>query len=369
MNIEISRAALLPALGAVSGVVERRQTLPILGNLLLCASGNTLALRATDLELEVGTQVEAQVSEDGEATVPARKFVDICRALPEGARIKLRTDGDRALVSSSRSRFSLSTLPASNFPSMEVEDSDLRLDLPSAALKSMLDKTAFAMAQQDVRYFLNGVLLEISGERLAAVATDGHRLAKVTSTVTNGLVAEDSTRQVIVPAKAVVELKRLLPLQDELVSVELAERSIRVSVGETVMVSKFVDGRYPEYERVIPVGLPQRAFVDKELLRSALQRAAILSSEKYKGVRVTFAAGTLGLQAHNPEKEQADDEIEIEYSGESVVIGFNVAYILDVIQAVEQPRLEVMFRDADSSAIWFGEGSENETFVIMPMRL
>lgn len=369
MNIEISRAALLPALGAVSGVVERRQTLPILGNLLVSTRGSQLAIRATDLELEVGTQVEAEVTEEGEATIPARKFVDICRALPEGARIKLRTEGERALVSSGRSRFALGTLPAGNFPSIEAEDSDLRLELPSSALKAMLDKTAFAMAQQDVRYYLNGVMLEISADRITAVATDGHRLAKMVSEVASEVGSDQSPRQVIVPAKAVIELKRLLPTQDAFVSVELSDRTMRVSFGETVIVSKLVDGRYPEYERVIPAGLPRRALVDKEALRSALQRAAILSNEKYKGVRVTFGSGVLGLQAHNPEKEQADDEIEIEYDGEPVVIGFNVAYILDVIAAVEQPRVLVVFRDADSSAIWQGEGAEQETFVIMPMRL
>jgi len=369
MNIEISRAALLPALGAVSGVVERRQTLPILGNLLVSATGSQLALRATDLELEVGTQVGAEIAEEGEATLPARKFVDICRALPDGARIKLRTEGERALVSSGRSRFVLSTLPAGNFPAIAVEDAELSLDLPSSVLKSMVDKTAFAMAQQDVRYYLNGVMLEIAADRITAVATDGHRLATLVSDVVTGLDDEQSARQFIVPAKAVIELKRLLPMQDALVKLELSDRTMRVSFGETIVVSKLVDGRYPEYERVIPAGLPMRALVDKEALRSALHRAAILSSEKYKGVRVTFAPGLLGLQAHNPEKEQADDEIEIEYQGDTVVIGFNVAYILDVIQAVEQPRVSVLFRNADSSAIWQGEGAEHETFVIMPMRL
>lgn len=369
MNIEISRADLLPALGAVSGVVERRQTLPILGNLWLRAAGDRVAIRATDMELEVGTSVDAEVSEEGEATVPARKFVDICRALPDGARLRLRTERERALVSSGRSRFSLSTLPAENFPSIDVGAADFALEVSSGLLKRMLDKTAFAMAQQDVRYYLNGVMLELSKDRITAVATDGHRLARVVKTVTTGMDAAQAPRQAIVPAKAVAELKRLLFDRDEPVSLEFSERTLRLSGRGTVIVSKLVDGRYPEYERVIPAELPRHALLDKELLRSALQRAAILSNEKYKGVRVTFGTGILGLQAHNPEKEQADDEVEIEYDGDSIVIGFNVAYIMDVIQAVEQPRVEVVFRDADSSAIWHGEGETDETFVIMPMRL
>ncbi|MGB5834512.1 MAG: DNA polymerase III subunit beta [Thiohalocapsa sp.] len=369
MNIEISRSALLPALGAVSGVVERRQTLPILGNLLVSASDSRIAIVATDLELEIGTRLEAEITEEGEATVPARKFVDICRALPENAQVRLRTEGDRALVSSGRSRFTLSTLPAGNFPSMEVEDSDCKLSFPASLLKTMFEKTAFAMAQQDVRYYLNGVMLELEAGRVTTVATDGHRLAKVVADMDTGLDDAGQPRQVIIPAKAVIEVKRLLPAQDDPVTVELSERTFRVSFADTVIVSKLVDGRYPEYQRVIPVGLPRRALMDKDSLRSALQRAAILSNEKYKGVRVSFDSGTLGLQAHNPEKEQADDEIEMDYDGDPVVIGFNVAYIMDVIQAVEQERVEVVFRDADSSAIWHGEGTDTETFVIMPMRL
>jgi len=369
MNIEIPRSELLPALGIVSGVVERRQTLPILGNLLLSVSDGRLLVRGTDLELEIGTVARADSDEEGDVTVPARKFVDICRTLPEGARVRIRADQERALVSSGRTRFSLSTLPAGDFPSLELGEAELSLEVPSAVLKRMLDKTAFAMAQQDVRYYLNGVMLELGSGELTAVATDGHRLAKMTEALETGIVDEDGRRQVILPAKTVVELKRLLALQDGPAQVELSDRTVRVSFGDTVLVSKLVDGRYPEYQRVIPRDLPRRAVLDKEVLRAALQRAAILSSEKYKGVRVSFGSGSLGLQAHNPEKEQADDEIEMEYDGDAIVIGFNVAYIADVLQAVDKARVEVLFRDADSSAIWRGEGVDSETFVIMPMRL
>jgi len=369
MNIEIPRSELLPALGIVSGVVERRQTLPILGNLLLSVSDGQVLIRGTDLELEIGTLVGVDSDEDGEVTVPARKFVDICRALPEGARVRVRADQERVLVSSGRSRFSLSTMPAGDFPSLELGEARLSLEVSSAVLKRMLEKTAFAMAQQDVRYYLNGVMLELGSRVLTAVATDGHRLATMTEAVETGIVEEDARRQVILPAKTVVELKRLLALQEESVRVELSDRTLRVSFGGTVLVSKLVDGRYPEYDRVIPRDLARKAVLNRDVLRAALQRAAILSSEKYKGVRVSFTSGTLGLQAHNPEKEQADDEIEMEYDGDSVVIGFNVAYIVDVLQAIDMQRVEVLFRDADSSAIWRGEGAESETFVIMPMRL
>ena len=369
MNIEIPRAALLPVLAVVSGVVERRQTLPILGNLLLGASTDGVAVRGTDLELEIATRASADVVDQGQVTVPARKFFDICRALPEAARIRVRSEGDRVVVSSGRSRFTLSTLPAADFPAMEMGDVDFAIELPALVLKRLLEKTAFAMAQQDVRYYLNGMLLELRDGALVAVATDGHRLAKIATALPAGVTAPETPRQVIVPSKSVVELKRLLPAEDVPVRLEVAERTLRIGFGETSVVSKLVDGRYPEYERVIPKELPRMARIDKESLRGALHRAAILSTEKYKGVRVTFATGLLGLQSQNPEKEEAEDAVEMDYEGDSVVIGFNVGYIMDVINAVDPQRIEVHFRDADGSSVWLGEGTEDETFVIMPMRL
>ncbi|KAA6187251.1 DNA polymerase III subunit beta [Thiohalocapsa marina] len=369
MNIEITRAGLLPALSIVSGVVEKRQTLPILGNLLLSASDASLAIRGTDLELEIATRTPAEVHDSGSVTVPARKFLDICRTLPEGAMIRIRKEAERVLVSSGRSRFSLSTLPADDFPSMETGELDLSLDLDASVLKRLFEKTAFAMAQQDVRYYLNGVLLELQAASLVSVATDGHRLAKMSGALAAAVDTGESSRQAIVPAKSVIELKRLLPTDDALVRLEMGARTIRVSFGETAIVSKLVDGKYPEYDRVIPKDLPHVALLAKDVLKGALQRTAILSNEKYKGVRVSFNDGVLGLLSHNPEHEQAEDEVEMEYQGEPVVVGFNVGYIMDVINAVETSRIEVRLRDADGSSIWRGEGTEDEIFVIMPMRL
>jgi len=369
MNIEMARSELVPVLAVVAGVVERRQTLPILGNLLVRATDSGLAIRATDLELEIGTQAAAEVEEAGQITLPARKFFDICRSLPEGARVRVRSDGERAIVSSGRSRFTLSTLPAADFPTMGFEGDGIALELRSSALREILEKTAFAMAQQDVRYYLNGVLLEVGADRVVAVATDGHRLAKAEQGMPAVADGEWEERQLILPAKTVSELKRLLPASDDAVRLEISERTIRVELDDTVLVSKLIDGRYPEYGRVIPAELPLRATVDKDGLRAALQRAAILSSEKYKGVRVTFDAGVLRLQSQNPEKEEADEEVEIDYEGEKVTVGFNVGYILDVLQAAEGNTVEVLFRDGDSSAVLRGLDASEETFVIMPMRL
>ncbi|NEX17266.1 MAG: DNA polymerase III subunit beta [Halochromatium sp.] len=373
MKISVDRSALLPALSIVGGVVERRQTLPILGNLLLKAEDGLLRLKGTDLEIEISSSAVCEVEEAGVATLPARKLIDICRSLPEDTPVQIRVQSERATLVSGRSRFTLSTLPAADFPAMEVPQAEVSLNVEREMLQRMLDKTAFAMAQQDVRYYLNGVLLELSTDRAVAVATDGHRLAKVVAAVGDqegqGIGLKVEPRQVIVPAKTVLELKRLLAGAPEWVRIELSERTLRVDLGKTQVVSKLVEGQYPDYNRVIPADLQRLAIIDRERLKAALQRTAILSNEKYKGVRVTFDDGRLLLQTQNPEKEQAEDEIEIEYSGESVAVGFNVAYVLDVLAAVDASSVEVRFSDAERSAVWQGVGAEDEIFVIMPMRL
>ncbi len=370
MKISVDRSALLRALSVVSGVVERRQTLPILGNLLVVAEDGLLRFKGTDLEIEISSTTVAQIQDAGSVTLPARKLVDICRSLPEGAEVQIRAQGERASVVCERSRFMLSTLPAADFPVMETPEADISLEIPREVLQRLLEKTSFAMAQQDVRYYLNGVLLELSAGRAVAVATDGHRLAKAVATISEmeaGLSEEP--KRVIVPAKTVLELKRLLTAAPEAVRVELSERTLRVELGGTMLVSKLVEGQYPDYNRVIPADLGRHATMNRERLRVALQRTAILSNEKYKGVRVSFDQNRLGLQTQNPEKEEAEDEIEIDYKGEPVSVGFNLGYVLDVLSAVDAESVEVRFRDAESSALWQGLGAEDETFVIMPMRL
>ncbi len=368
MKIEIPRDELLGALGIVGGVVERRQTLPILANVLLRVEDGELQLATTDLELGITTRMGAvRTADAGSVTVPARKLMDFCRSLQEGTRVTLRTDGDRCLVWSGRARFTLSTLPAGDFPSIAAEEGMMAVHLPAGDLKRLLEKTAFAMAHQDVRYYLNGVLIELADDGLTAVATDGHRLACFSVDLSSDVSGVG--QQLILPAKTVTELRRLLPEDDALVEFQWGERSIRVKLGSTVLSSKLVDGKYPEYQRVIPKGLPRRAVLERDSMRTALQRAAILSNEKYKGVRVTFGQGALGLQAQNPEHEVAEDELETDYTGESVTIGFNVAYLLDALQSIEVEQVEVAFQDADSSSIWRGLGCDSETFVVMPMRL
>ncbi|EXJ17138.1 DNA polymerase III subunit beta [Imhoffiella purpurea] len=366
MEFVVNRETLWPIVGKVIGVVERRQTLPILGNLLVKAQGQQVRFTGSDLEVEVSAECAADVSEEGETTVPARKLADICRSLEEGADIRFQTKNDRCVLTARRGRFALGVLPATDYPTMEIEQGGRGISLPENVLKRLLEKTAFAMAQQDVRYYLNGLLIEFQGEDMIAVATDGHRLARY-KIRPGGDFGEG--RQVIVPSKTVLELKRLLSNSEEMVELLVGAKSVRIAVGHTTMVSKLVDGRYPDYERVIPRSLEKTATLDKDELKGALSRTAILSNEKYRGVRLAFGDGVLRLLAHNPEQEEAEEEIESDYSGEAISIGFNVAYLMDVLNAIDAEKVQVQFQDADSSSIWRGRDSDDETYVVMPMRL
>lgn len=366
MELSANREILLPALATAVSVVERRQTLPILGNLLLEAEGEELRLVGTDLEVEIQSRCAANIVSSGQVTVPARKLLDICRSIPDGCDVKIRLGAERCTLSAGRARFVLGTLAASDFPRMDDDVGGARIDLPERFLKRLLDKTAFAMAQQDVRYYLNGLFLQFDSSGVTAVATDGHRLAKLR---VETILDFGDPIQVILPSKTVLELKRQLTVSEDPVALTVGDKSIRVVVGATRITSKLIDGRYPDYERAIPKDLTRAASADRESLRRALARTAILSNEKYRGLRLSFGENVLRLQAHNPEQEQAEEEMELEYGGEETSVGFNVGYLMDVLGAVEQDDIQVCFKDGDSSSIWRGVGAEDETYVVMPMRL
>jgi len=366
MDVKIGREQLLPVLSRVVAVVERRQTLPILGNLLLRAQDGGLVIVGTDMEIEIRSRCAADLIEEGEGTVPARKLGDIVRSLADGSEVRLKIAGDRCVLTAGRGRYVLGTLPAQDFPLMEAISPEVVIEIEEGVLKRIFEKTAFAMAQQDVRYYLNGLLLELDESGLRAVATDGHRLASYAHACALGL---PESRAVIIPYKTVNELRRQLCLGSNLVRIEIGERLIRFVLGDSVCSSKLVDGRYPEYGRVIPAGLSKVAVADRELLKKALSRTAILSNEKYRGLRVSFEAGGLRLVAHNPEQEEAVEEMELGYDGESTVIGFNVAYLADLLAAVDTGQVEVHFDDGSSSSLWRGLGAAAETYVVMPMRL
>jgi DNA polymerase-3 subunit beta len=366
MNFTISRELLLRPLQAVIGVVERRQTMPILSNILLAVHDDKISVTATDLEVELVAKSKVNdIGTAGDITVPARKMLDICRALPDESTINLQLEGDRLVIKSGRTRFVLATLPAADFPIIDDIDANRDIRLAQKDLRRLLEKTQFSMAQQDVRYYLNGLLLETGKGVVRTVATDGHRLALCEVTVEE---QEGAPLQVIIPRKGVLELHRLLEDENE-VELSIGSNHIRATIGDIRFTSKLIDGRFPDYDRVIPVPDGNILKASREYLRSALQRAAILSNEKYRGIRLGIGKDCLMLQANNPDQEEAQDELEVEYDGEDLEIGFNVNYLLDALAAVEAEEVEVGFVDTNSSCIIQGPDSEHARFVVMPMRL
>lgn len=364
MKLTAKREDLLAPLQSVIGVVERRQTMPVLANVLLSARDKRLSVTGTDLEVELVAATQVQVDMPGDVTVPGRKFVDILRALPGGVDVALATEGERVTVRAGRSRFTLSTLPAAEFPVLEEIHAQQTLTVPQGEFRRLIDKTHFSMAQQDVRYYLNGLLLETEDSTLRAVATDGHRLALCEISLTEPARGA----QVIVPRKAVLELQRILGT-DGTIELAVGTNHIRAQIGDIRFTSKLIDGRFPEYGRVIPDNPPKVAQADRELLRQALQRTAILANEKYRGIRVAMKPDLLTLQAHNPEHEEAEDQVEVSYTGDEVEIGFNVTYLLDALSAIETDQVELGFTDANSSCLIRAPGLAQARYVVMPMRL
>ncbi|MEY1660628.1 DNA polymerase III subunit beta [Isoalcanivorax beigongshangi] len=367
MRFTINRELLLKPLQQVAGVVERRQTLPVLANVLIEVSDQRLSLTGTDLELELVARLplEGDGQQLGETTVPARKLLDICKSLPAESEIRFEVDGERMVVRSGRSRFTLSTLPASDFPSLEEEVGGASLEIEPEQLRRLIDNTAFSMAQQDVRYYLNGMLLELGKNRLRAVATDGHRLAMADAEVAG--ISEEV--QVIVPRKGVMELARLLGDGATAIRLTVGKNHVRLVVGDITFTTKLVDGKFPEYERVIPKDTPRRVSADRETLRQALGRVAILSNEKYRGVRLQLSDGMLRIQANNPEQEEAEEEVSVSFQGDELEIGFNVSYLIDVLNALHGTEVQLQLGDSNSSAVVVDPNTSGTLYVVMPMRL
>jgi DNA polymerase III subunit beta len=365
MKFSAARETLLKPLQTVVGVVERRQTMPILSNVLLSTQGTKLSITATDLEVEMVAEAEVKSESNGDITVPGRKLHDIFRALPEGTTVELNLAGERLTIKAGRSRFTLSTLRAADFPTIDEIGAKQTLRLNKLDLRRLVEKTHFSMAQQDVRYYLNGLLLETDKKRLRAVATDGHRLAL---SEVDLLSAATRDEQLIVPRKGVLELSRLLDGDGE-VQVALGTNHVRVELDGVRLTSKLIDGRFPEYSRVVPAQPKNIIKADRNLFRQALQRTAILSNEKYRGVRLELAPNSVVLQANNPEQEEAVETLEVEYSGDAMEIGFNVNYLLDALAAVDSEQVEFGVTDGNSSCLIREPGTDRTKFVVMPMRL
>lgn len=366
MKIVTDRDTLLKPLQQIAGVVERRQTLPILANILINAKDDQLVITATDLEIEMKTNASIRFDGELDFTLPARKLIDICRALPEKAEIQLDIEGERAVLRSGKSRFTLGILPAQDYPAIEPSASNQQFKIREERLKHLIEKTQFAMAQQDVRYYLNGMLLEVKGGTIKAVATDGHRLAL---SQVDCPTDETVDAQVIVPRKAVLELGRLLSEQDQEILVDISSNHIRLNLGETIFTTKLIDGKFPDYERVIPKGFDKDVIAGRDELRQSLQRTSILSNEKYRGIRFQFLPGRLELLAHNPEQEEAQEELEIDYQGDELVIGFNVGYLIEVLNVIDSEQVNISLLDANSSCLVEDPSSPGNKYVVMPMRI
>ncbi|MEN8212900.1 MAG: DNA polymerase III subunit beta [Pseudomonadota bacterium] len=366
MIINTTREMLLGPLLQINGVVERRQTLPILANVLIQCQSDQLTLIATDLEVEIQTTMPAECSEAREITLPARKLLDICKALPEGLDISINVEKERALLRAGRGRYSLGILPATEYPAIESHDSLQQISIPENRFKQLLDKTAFAMAQQDVRYYLNGLLLEITQDRARAVSTDGHRLALCDVAIQ---LDSGEHHKIILPRKAVLEFGRMLTESDEPVTISLSSNHVRFQRSNTVFTSKLIDGNFPDYERVIPAPGGSVMEVSTDLLKQALQRAAILSNEKYRGIRFSFNENALTLTASNPEHDEAEEILEVAYDGDEMSIGFNVGYVLDALNAIDTEEVHFVLSDPGSSSVLTNKDRDDCLYVIMPMRL
>ncbi len=367
MKLTINREALLKPLQLVAGVVERRQTLPVLSNVLLVVEGDQLSLTGTDLEVELVGRVKLEQSaESGEITVPARKLMDICKSLPEDCDIELKVDDQKVILRTGRSRFTLSTLPANDFPNIEEEAGSFTFSIAQSRLRRLIDRTGFAMAQQDVRYYLNGMLLEVNNHMLRSVATDGHRLAMCS---VDADISQDNKHQVIVPRKGILELARLLTEGDEAVNITVGGNHIRANTGDFTFTSKLVDGKFPDYERVLPRGGDKIVIGDRQTLRQAFNRTAILSNEKYRGIRMMLNENTMKIMANNPEQEEAEEEVTVNYPGDALEIGFNVSYLLDVLSVISGDAVKLTLSDSNSSALIEETEGGDSVYVVMPMRL
>jgi DNA polymerase-3 subunit beta len=366
MKTTIKREDLLAPLQQVIGAVERRQTLPILGNVLFKSTAGDLSLATTDLEIEMVASVTADNADDFQVTIPARKLLDICKALPDGSVINFNIEENKVSLTSARSRFTLATLPASEFPSLDEIEVQQSFNISQKQFKTLFDRTSFAMAQQDVRYYLNGILMEISPSAIKLVATDGHRLALSEVTLDSGASDE---RQIIIPRKAVLELSRLLDSSDAMVSCKLSQNHLRVEAGSLIFTTKLIDGKFPDYQRVIPVDGNKTLQVERETLKQAMSRIAILSNEKYRGIRLTLATGNLSIQANNPDQEEAEEELQVDYDEGDMEIGFNVTYLIDVLNVLGSDTVQLKLKDSNSSAILSDSQDESSLYVVMPMRL
>jgi DNA polymerase-3 subunit beta len=366
--MKADRDAILKPLQTVAGIVERRHTLPILANVLLRKRGSSISFLGSDVEIQVQTTAELGAGDEELATtVSAKKLIDILRALPEGLEVTFKLDDRRATLQAGKSRFSLQTLGADEFPTVAVnEQFGASFSLPQKQLKQLFHMVYFAMAQQDIRYYLNGLLLVTEGEHVRVVATDGHRLAYCHAVVEGAALAQ---QQVIVPRKTVLELQRLLADSEEPVEIDVASNQVRFRFGQVELLSKLIEGKFPDYQRVVPTGYTKTLQCGREALASSLARASILTSDKFRGVRLSLAPGSVRIQTSNAEQEEAVEELEVDYTSEPLEIGFNVNYLQDVLGNLKTEQVQISFGDSSTSALLTVPDDGDFKYVVMPMRI
>ncbi len=366
MQIKINREILLKPLTNVSSIVERRHTLPILSNLLVVAKNNNIQLTATDLEMQISLNIESKFTGELSTTISAKKLLDICRSLPEGVDIDMQSNDSRITVKTGKSRFNLQTLPAADYPVMtKAAGAGTEINISQIVLKKLLKQVEFAMAQQDIRYYLNGLLLEVNENKLNIVGTDGHRLSFTSTTLNKSY----EKTEVIIPRKTVVELIKLLDDSEEEVLIEINAGQVNFKFSDIRLISKVIDGKFPDYNRVIPVGHQNTFSVNRVGVLTAMQRASILSNEKYRGIRMVLSNNNLKLISTNTEQEEAEEELEIDYAKDGLDIGFNVTYLIDVLNNVNDETINFSFADANSSCLVTVPNDENYKYVVMPMRI
>ena len=368
MKFTTEKNEIVDALQMGASIAERRQTIPILANLRIVARDGKVEITATDLEIQIKTLTEVKkVVEEGEITVSARKMSELCRSLPDNEALEFDLNNGKLTVSSKNFHADFATISALDFPELESKEETNSLSISSSALQRLLNKTAFCMASQDVRYYLNGLLVEYKGGEVNAVATDGHRLALATSPL-DKTITIDGERQIL-PRKAVLELSKILRQENEDIKITFGNSSLSIQDENLDFSTKLIDGKFPEYEKVLPSGDPNSLEVSKESLQSALSRASVLSNEKYRGVRFALDKNTLKLTANNPEKESAEELLDVNYNGNPMEIGFNIGYLLDVLGTIETDNVELNFYGEESSCLIREPGNLAEVYVIMPMRL
>ncbi len=365
MDFYITKEEVVKSLNLTLGVVEKRQTLPILSNVLFEVDESSLKLTATDLESEISTtSTISNFKSGGKTTAPARKLSDLCRLMPDLAEIHFFLDGDNLKIETESGKYNLSTLPSEDFPVFETEDTQSQINISSQNLKNLITRTSFAMGNQDWRHYLNGLYMMIDDKVITTVATDAHRLAMATSSLNE---ASSESTSGIVPRKSINEIGKLVGDESENVVIQLGQTSIAANVSGTTFVSKLIEGKFPDYEQVIPSGESSLLVVDRKNFSESLSRVSVLSSEKYKGVRIITKKDSLNISANNPEKEQGEENLSCEYKGEEIDIAFNVNYLQEILSTIDSEKIEINFFGSEKSCLITDPNSENLKYVVMPL--